>query len=60
MVKPHMTLAMAKAAVSTAATYRGTSVDIQVYQWSDQYGWQIMWDIPAGTTTDGLPWKGGK
>lgn len=53
--KPHMTIGEAKKAV--LFRLRGDELDVRcmVYKW-EPTGWERLWNIPAGTQRDDLPW----
>lgn len=57
--KVHKNIGQAKNAVSYRASLhykRGIPNDCQVYEWKDSQ-WVILWDIPAGTEVDEMPWN---
>ena len=57
--KVHKNIGQAKNAISYRAsmTYkRALPKDCQIYEWKNDK-WTLLWDIPAGTRVDDMPWN---
>lgn len=55
--KAHESLGQAqKAIVFRARASKGLTSKCSVYKWADGKGWDSLWEFPAGTRKEDLPW----